>query len=198
MGKQWVWSEGCDDRKWCDEWVIARRADRKCTRLLYNVYTFGNGEYLQWAIKDITGEEETAGSLDWRGVCFKPRGKSMTTHWLKSLWPTLLSGPQLARERQSPKALACWTEWSTLLCQEECVILPCKGIQQNCHIEQHYTEKEERRMDLLKQGCPLILSYIYIHCTLQLSQNAWNILLPWLIVLFYNLLHCFELHLDEA
>lgn len=34
-----------------------------------------DGRYLQWAIKISSGEEETAGSWERRGVCFKPRGK---------------------------------------------------------------------------------------------------------------------------
>lgn len=35
MRKSWACSEGCDERKWIDEWLIARRADSKCTTFHY-------------------------------------------------------------------------------------------------------------------------------------------------------------------
>lgn len=47
-----------------------------------------------WVIRAIATERQTVGSLDWRVACFER--KSMTTHWLKSLWLVWQSAPQLA------------------------------------------------------------------------------------------------------
>lgn len=36
----------------------------------------------------------------------------MTSHWLKSLWPVLLSGAQLARETERNGSCTHWAEYS--------------------------------------------------------------------------------------
>lgn len=90
--------------------------------------------------------------------------KSMTTHWLKSLWPVLLSGAQLARERKWNGS--CMLDRVTrvinaytLLCLEGWVILPWRGVQQDYVIcsSSTYSLLIWKREPYSKKKCCLVI-----------------------------------------
>lgn len=139
------------------------------------MHTLGNhGVHLQWAFKPLVEERRHRVCYTKGGFASNQGVKSMATHWLKSFWPVLLSGPQLAGETEcngSPTL-----DWVTplinvysLLCLKEWVILPCKGIQPGYVILNSTTfsslilkneSYKPSKNDFIGGGSFLILSYM--------------------------------------